>query len=74
MACSPFPGERDKAQDGIGWIPVASIVAGIAVGVMFVRRQRSLEDPRRSASQGSVTMPIITDPRVEDREYRSSLE
>jgi len=31
--------------DGIGWIPALFIVAGLAVGVVFVRRQRMLADP-----------------------------
>jgi MFS transporter, DHA2 family, multidrug resistance protein len=33
------------AQDGLGWLPVLCIVAGVAVGVLFVRRQRRLPDP-----------------------------
>ncbi|HVF07699.1 MAG TPA: MFS transporter, partial [Actinomycetota bacterium] len=38
-------GLKQVAQDGIGWLPVASILAGLAIGVVFVRRQRSLDDP-----------------------------
>ena len=38
-------GLKQMAQDGIGWPPVLSIVAGLAVGVVFVRRQRTLADP-----------------------------
>ncbi len=38
-------GLKQIAQDGIGWLPVAAIVAGLAVGIIFVRRQRSLDDP-----------------------------
>ena len=38
-------GLKQIAQDGIGWVPAASILAGIAVGVAFVRRQRRLDDP-----------------------------
>jgi DHA2 family multidrug resistance protein-like MFS transporter len=38
-------GLKEIAQDGLGLLPVASIVAGLAVGGVFVRRQRSLEDP-----------------------------
>jgi MFS transporter, DHA2 family, multidrug resistance protein len=38
-------GLKDIAQDGVGWLPVSAIAAGLAVGVLFVRRQRSLADP-----------------------------
>jgi DHA2 family multidrug resistance protein-like MFS transporter len=38
-------GLKEIAQDGLGWLPVSCIVAGLAVGVAFVRRQRSLDDP-----------------------------
>jgi MFS transporter, DHA2 family, multidrug resistance protein len=38
-------GLKQIAQDGFGWVPVASILAGIAIGVGFVQRQRSLDDP-----------------------------
>ena len=38
-------GLKDIAQDGLGSIPVLSILAGLAVGVVFVRRQRTLADP-----------------------------
>jgi DHA2 family multidrug resistance protein-like MFS transporter len=33
------------AQDGFGWLPIASIVAGIGLGSWFGRRQRRLADP-----------------------------
>ena len=33
------------AQDGIGWMPSLSILLGLAIGFLFVRRQLSLEDP-----------------------------
>jgi DHA2 family multidrug resistance protein-like MFS transporter len=33
------------AQDGLAWLPVASIVLGLVLGVAFVRRQLSLADP-----------------------------
>jgi DHA2 family multidrug resistance protein-like MFS transporter len=33
------------AQDGAGLLPGFSIIAGVAVGVLFVRRQRKLADP-----------------------------
>src|SRR5918999_1937053 len=35
-------GLKQMAQDGLGWIPVVSILAGLAVGVVFVRRQSRL--------------------------------
>jgi DHA2 family multidrug resistance protein-like MFS transporter len=38
-------GLKQIAQDGLGWLPSLSIVAGIALGVAFVRRQRALADP-----------------------------
>ncbi len=38
-------GLKQIAQDGIGWVSVASVVTGLAIGLVFVRRQRSLEDP-----------------------------
>jgi DHA2 family multidrug resistance protein-like MFS transporter len=33
------------AQDGFGWIPVASIALGATIAGLFVRRQRRLADP-----------------------------
>jgi DHA2 family multidrug resistance protein-like MFS transporter len=33
------------AQDGAGWSPALFILAGIVIGVLFVRRQRQLTDP-----------------------------
>jgi MFS transporter, DHA2 family, multidrug resistance protein len=38
-------GLKQIAQDGVGWLPVLSISAGLAVGAAFVRRQRELADP-----------------------------
>jgi MFS transporter, DHA2 family, multidrug resistance protein len=38
-------GLKQLAQDGPGWPPALSIVAGLAVGVAFVRRQHALADP-----------------------------
>jgi DHA2 family multidrug resistance protein-like MFS transporter len=38
-------GLKRVALDGLGWPPVLSIVAGLAVGVVFVRRQQTLIDP-----------------------------
>jgi DHA2 family multidrug resistance protein-like MFS transporter len=33
------------AQDGLGWLAAAAVVAGLVVGVAFVRRQLTLADP-----------------------------
>ena len=38
-------GLKQIAAHGISWVPVVSIVAGMGVGVAFVRRQRKLADP-----------------------------
>jgi DHA2 family multidrug resistance protein-like MFS transporter len=38
-------GLKQFAQDGFGWLPVSSIVLGLALAVAFVRRQRGLDDP-----------------------------
>jgi DHA2 family multidrug resistance protein-like MFS transporter len=38
-------GLKQIAQDGLGWFPSLSILAGLAVGVVFVRRQGRLADP-----------------------------
>ena len=38
-------GLKQVAQDGIGWLPLASIAIGLAAGVTWVRRQLTLEDP-----------------------------
>jgi DHA2 family multidrug resistance protein-like MFS transporter len=38
-------GLKQIAQDGLGVMPVASIVAGLLVGALFVRRQLTLADP-----------------------------
>ena len=38
-------GLKQFAQDGPGWRPLLSVVAGLGVGMVFVRRQRSLADP-----------------------------
>jgi DHA2 family multidrug resistance protein-like MFS transporter len=38
-------GLKQIAQDGLALVPVASIVLGLVVGVVFVRRQLSLADP-----------------------------
>ncbi len=38
-------GLKEIAQDGIGWLAVVTIPAGVAIAIAFVRRQASLEDP-----------------------------
>lgn len=38
-------GLKQIAQDGFGWVPVAFILAGLATGTVFVRRQVTLADP-----------------------------
>ena len=38
-------GLKQLARDGPGWPPALSILAGLAVGVVFVRRQHRLPDP-----------------------------
>ena len=38
-------GLKQIAQDGLAWLPALSIVAGLALGVVFVRRQFKLDDP-----------------------------
>jgi len=38
-------GLKQIAQDGVGWLPVATIAVGLVVGGLFVRRQFSLADP-----------------------------
>jgi len=38
-------GLKQIAQDGVGWLPVSSVLAGLLVGVLWVRRQLTLADP-----------------------------
>jgi MFS transporter, DHA2 family, multidrug resistance protein len=38
-------GLKQLAQDGLGWLPVLSVLAGLAVGMVFVGRQQALADP-----------------------------
>jgi DHA2 family multidrug resistance protein-like MFS transporter len=38
-------GLKKLAEIGVGWPPALTIVAGVAVGVLFVRRQRTLTHP-----------------------------
>jgi MFS transporter, DHA2 family, multidrug resistance protein len=38
-------GLKQMAQDGLEWLPLVSILAGLAVGFAFLRRQGRLADP-----------------------------
>jgi MFS transporter, DHA2 family, multidrug resistance protein len=38
-------GLKQVAQDGLGWLPVLSVAAGVAAGAAFAHRQRTLADP-----------------------------
>ena len=38
-------GLKEIAVAGLGWVPALFVLGGIAIGVAFVRRQRSLADP-----------------------------
>jgi DHA2 family multidrug resistance protein-like MFS transporter len=38
-------GVKELARDGVHLVPVAALVAGLAVGYVFVQRQRTLDDP-----------------------------
>ena len=38
-------GLKQIAQEGIDLLPIVAIVMGVVLGVVFVRRQRSLDDP-----------------------------
>ncbi|MDQ3811470.1 MAG: MFS transporter, partial [Chloroflexota bacterium] len=38
-------GLKQLAQDGVGLVPVAAVVAGVAMGAVWVRRQQRLDDP-----------------------------
>jgi DHA2 family multidrug resistance protein-like MFS transporter len=42
---SAIYGLKHMAQDGPGWWPALFLVAGLVLGVVFVRRQRTLADP-----------------------------
>lgn len=38
-------GLKKLAEDGLGWLPAVSVGAGVAIGILFVRRQRTLATP-----------------------------
>jgi DHA2 family multidrug resistance protein-like MFS transporter len=62
-------GLKQVAQDGLSWVSGLSILGGLAVGVLFVRRQQKLADPlidlrlfsdrSFSASLGAYTLAIV---------------
>ncbi|MEV7042162.1 MFS transporter [Amycolatopsis sp. NPDC051061] len=38
-------GVKELARDGVHPVPLAALIAGLAVGYVFVKRQRTLQDP-----------------------------
>ncbi|HZY05494.1 MAG TPA: MFS transporter [Anaeromyxobacteraceae bacterium] len=55
-------GLKQTAEDGPGWLPGLCIVAGVAIGAAFVRRQRNLADPLidlRLFRAAAFTAPLI---------------
>jgi DHA2 family multidrug resistance protein-like MFS transporter len=38
-------GLKRMAEDGLGWIAIAAVLAGVAIAAAFVHRQRTLADP-----------------------------
>ena len=38
-------GVKELARDGVHPVPAAALIAGLAVGYVFVKRQRTLKDP-----------------------------
>lgn len=38
-------GLKKLAENGLGWLPAVSVGAGVAIGILFVRRQRTLATP-----------------------------
>ncbi len=38
-------GLKQVAESGLGWLPALSVVTGLAIGFLFVQRQRHLADP-----------------------------
>jgi DHA2 family multidrug resistance protein-like MFS transporter len=56
-------GLKQTAQDGPGLVPTLALVAGIAVGVVFVRLQRRLDDPMLDLGlfrSGDFTRTLVT--------------
>jgi DHA2 family multidrug resistance protein-like MFS transporter len=38
-------GVKQVVQDGLGWLPLLSMLAGVGLATIFIRRQRRLADP-----------------------------
>lgn len=38
-------GVKQLAQDGLAWLPILSILVGLVLGILFIRRQQTLADP-----------------------------
>ena len=56
-------GLKQVTRDGLGWLPAVSIVAGLAAGAVFVRRQHRLADPLldlRLFRSAAFTMALTT--------------
>jgi len=60
-------GVKQLAEHGAGWLPALSILVGLGVGVVFVRRQRRLADPlvdlrlfRRAAFSASLAANTLS--------------
>ncbi len=54
---------KEVAQDGFGWLPAASLLAGLTLGLVFLRRQLTLADPMidlRLFRVGSFNASLIT--------------
>jgi DHA2 family multidrug resistance protein-like MFS transporter len=66
---STIYGIKELAKEGVETVPVLAIVAGLAVGAVFARRQVALEDPlldlslfgnrKFSASLGTLTLALF---------------
>jgi MFS transporter, DHA2 family, multidrug resistance protein len=59
-------GLKRVAEDGLEWLPILSMVAGVVIGLAFVRRQLALADPlidlrlfRSPAFSGSLLIYMI---------------
>jgi MFS transporter, DHA2 family, multidrug resistance protein len=60
-------GIKQWAQDGPGWPSALSILAGLAVGIVFLRRQRTVADPlldlrlfRAPAFSGALAINLVS--------------
>jgi DHA2 family multidrug resistance protein-like MFS transporter len=38
-------GVKQFAEHGLGWLPALSVITGVIIGLLFLRRQRKLADP-----------------------------